>query len=301
MNHLMSRRRFMAAATVAASSLADLGQLAAATSRSNSAISVFSKHLQWLDFDAMARTAAEIGFDGVDLTVRPGGHIEPDAAADELPRAVEAARKAGIAITMMTTAITDPDDPRTETILKTAAGLGIRNYRMGYYRYPKSGPIDATLDDARKKMRALAAMNKQFNIVGNYQNHAGDGYVAASIWDLWYVLKDLDCRWVGFQFDIRHAAVEGGNSWPVDVRRIAPMIKSIVAKDFLWSQSDGQWRTVNCSLGEGMVDFKAYLRLLKTLSVAVPVTMHLEYPIGGAEHGARTLSGSKKTVTDAMR
>src|SRR5258705_11616553 len=38
-------------------------------------IVVFSKHLQWLDGEGLARTAAELGFDGVDLTVRTGGHI----------------------------------------------------------------------------------------------------------------------------------------------------------------------------------------------------------------------------------
>ncbi len=36
-------------------------------------LSIFSKQLQWLDYDEMARVAAEIGFDGVDLTVRPRG------------------------------------------------------------------------------------------------------------------------------------------------------------------------------------------------------------------------------------
>ncbi|HUV12018.1 MAG TPA: sugar phosphate isomerase/epimerase, partial [Acidobacteriota bacterium] len=34
---------------------------------------VFSKHLQWLDFKGVGEFAAKVGFDGVDLTVRPGG------------------------------------------------------------------------------------------------------------------------------------------------------------------------------------------------------------------------------------
>ena len=58
-------------------------------------VSVFSKHLQWLDYEAMAELAAEIGFDGVDLTVRPKGHVLPERVDRDLPRAVDAVRKAG--------------------------------------------------------------------------------------------------------------------------------------------------------------------------------------------------------------
>jgi hypothetical protein len=51
-------------------------------------ICIFSKHLQWLNVADAARLAADIGFDGIDLTVRKGGHIEPSRAAEELPRAL---------------------------------------------------------------------------------------------------------------------------------------------------------------------------------------------------------------------
>jgi sugar phosphate isomerase/epimerase len=296
------RREFLSRTSLAAAAIS-LGDLNAAReqTRAKSEISIFSKHLQWLDFDAMAHTAAEIGFDGIDLTVRPGGHVAPERATQLLPEAVAAARKAGIKVTMLTTAITDPDDPATEAILRTAAGLGIRHYRMGYYRYDKSKSIEATLAEAKAKLRNLVSMNKQFSIRGGYQNHAGNGYVGASIWDLWYAIRDLDTKGIGFQFDIRHATVEGGNSWPTDLRLIAPMIGTVVAKDFRWTEQDGKWKTLNCPLGQGMVDFKTYLRMLQSLGVAVPVTLHMEFPIGGAEHGAREISVPKKAVISAMR
>ena len=41
-------------------------------------ISIFSKHLQWLDYNGMAKVLSEIGFEGTDLTVRPGGHVLPE-------------------------------------------------------------------------------------------------------------------------------------------------------------------------------------------------------------------------------
>jgi hypothetical protein len=32
-------------------------------------ICIFSKHLQWLDYNGMAQTTAELGFDGIDLVL----------------------------------------------------------------------------------------------------------------------------------------------------------------------------------------------------------------------------------------
>ena len=51
---------------------------------------VFSKHLQFLDYEEVGKTAKNMGFDGIDLTVRPRGHVLPERVEDDLPRAVQA-------------------------------------------------------------------------------------------------------------------------------------------------------------------------------------------------------------------
>jgi hypothetical protein len=50
-----------------------------------------------------------------------------------------------------------------------------------------------------------------------------------------------------------------------------------------------------------MVDFKSYFALLKQYNVNVPVSLHYEYPLGGAEHGGTEISVDKKVVFDAMK
>lgn len=262
---------------------------------------IFSKHLQWLDYNGMAQTAAEVGFDGIDLTVRPGGHVTPERAEQDLPRAVEAAKRAGVKVEMMVTAINDPDDPLTKSILQTAGQLGIRFYRMGYYRYDESKNVPQTLKEAAPKLRDLAAMNEHFGLAGSYQNHAGNGYVGASLWDLFLLLKDLDPKWIGCQYDIRHATVEGGMSWPTTFRLIASHVNTLVAKDFRWTKAGNRYGLENCPLMEGAVDWPAYRDLLKAQQITAPVSLHLEYPLGGADRGNRTLTVDKKQVIDAMR
>jgi len=242
------------------------------------AICIFSKHLQFLDYEAAAETAVEIGFDGVDLAVRPRGHVLPQHVERDLPKAVEAMKKAGLTVPMMTTAITSVDSPHTQGILETAAGLGIGYYRMGYYRYDKNRPMQAVMDEFQRQGTALAALNEKLNITACYQNHAGARYVGAPIWDLGMMLRQIDSAYLGCQYDIRHATVEGGQAWPLGLEYIYPYIHNIVVKDFHWAQDEaGKWYVKNVPVGAGMVDFAQFLSLLKAKGFEGPISLHVEY------------------------
>jgi hypothetical protein len=81
-------------------------------------ISLFSKHLQWLNYKDMAALAAEIGYDGIDLTVRADGHVKPDRVKDDLPKAVEAIKQAGLNIYTITTDIREADEKYTADVLQ---------------------------------------------------------------------------------------------------------------------------------------------------------------------------------------
>lgn len=251
-------------------------------------VSIFSKHLHWLDYQEMAKVAAEMGFDGVDLTVRDGGHVLPQNVTRDLPKAVEIIREAGLEIYTITTDITDASDKDSQNVLKTAAELGIKNYRMGWYNYEKSGDILANLAIIERKLAELAEVNERYQIHGDYENHTGS--FGGPIWDLWLGLKDLDPRWIGCQFDIRHATVDGAEAWPTNFRLLKNYIGSLTIKDFHWKKEKDKWLAENVSLGQGMVDFPQYFKLVKELGIKKPLSLHLEYPLGGAESGKSSLS-----------
>lgn len=262
-------------------------------------ISVFSKQLQWLEYDALAETVAEIGFEGIDLTVRPGGHVIPEAVDDDLPRAVEAAQKAGISVPSIVTAITDPADEYTEPILETAAGQDVGVYRMGYLRYDDAAGMVESLNAHRPRIAKLAELNARYGIHGAYQNHDGTN-VGAPVWDLWTLLDGLDARWIGVQYDIRHATVEGGHAWPLGFKLLAPYVRNIVVKDFVWAKSDRGWRIQDVPLGEGMVDFKAFFEQVKAHNIQGPISLHYEYPLPG-DDGSLSLTDRRKQVIAVMR
>jgi len=254
-------------------------------------ICIFSKHLEWLPYKEMAKLASEIGFTGIDLTVRKNGHVLPENVRMDLPRAVEQIRAEGLEVPMITTGITDPDDPMTHDILESAGELGIKLYRTGWFPYVKGIKVTEQLDVASKKLRKLQDINAANNIAASYQNHAGNS-IGSSGWDLLPLMEGLDPTWTGIQFDIRHAMVEGFESWQVLLEILAPFINSIDLKDFSWGDSHGS-RVVNVPLGKGLVKFDSFLEKVEELQITADFSIHYEYPLGGAEHGDSELSISK--------
>ena len=263
-------------------------------------VSVFSKHLQFLNYKDMADAAAEIGFNGVDLTVRPKGHVLPERVEMDLPKAMEAIKKAGLATTMITTAVQDANDPTDKKLLETASGLGVKYYRMNWLKYPDGKSIPEAMMQFKKTLTEISHLNRKLNITGCYQNHSGN-LAGASIWELWEILKNSDPRNMGVQYDIRHAVVEGGMSWKNGLNLIHPHIKILAVKDCIWLKKNGSWVVENVPLGEGMVDFKSYFKLLKEFKIQVPVSLHYEYSMGGAEHGASSISTDKQIIFAHMK
>ncbi len=147
----------------------------------------------------------------------------------------------------------------------------------------------------------LEKLNREFGVTGNYQNHSGTR-VGGPVWDLYYLLKDRDPEYIGVQYDVRHATVEGGGSWPVGMKLLSPWIRTTDIKDFVWEKDEkGTWKIINVPLGEGMVDFKKYFELYKSFGIEAPVSIHYEYDLGGAEHGGLNPTMSRETIFSLMK
>ncbi len=293
----MNRRQFVALAPAA---LAPAALAAAQESpQTRWPVVMFSKHFQWTTVGEMAGHCAEMGFDGIDLTVRPGGHVEPVAVADALPRAAEAIRAQKLSMPMVTAGIVDASTPHAEAILRALVAAKIPRYRWGGFRYVEGKSIPAQLDELRPKVRDLAAMNKQFGLTAMYHTHSGPGQVGASMWDLYSLLKDHSPNAVSVNYDIGHAVVEGGyGNWQHTTRLLMPYTRGIAVKDFLWEQNTKKaWVPGWCALGGGMVDFPRFFQMAKSAGFAGPLQLHFEYPeLGGADTGKKSSTVPKERL-----
>ncbi len=289
----LTRRQFvtrtaLATAFTAASPLAAFAQ---ATPRFK--IIAFSKPFAELSFDDTADLVADVGWDGIECPVRKkSGQIDPEEAEDDLPKMVEALKKRGKELTMVTTEITKID-PLAEKILRTAAKLGIKKYRLGFEKYTKDKPVADTVREVGAALKDLAALNRELGLQAGWQNHSGSEYVGAPIWDIWTMIKDLDPKTMGICFDIGHATLEGGLSWPLQARLMEPFYVAVFLKDFRWEKTEKGWQPLWCNFGEGSVQ-KSFLTNLKKSAFAGPLCQHHEYKSLGT--GKEMVANMKKDL-----
>lgn len=95
----------------------------------NLSISIFSKHLQFLDYQAIGEMTAEMCFSGVDLTVRPHGHVSTESVKTDLPKAIQEIKKGGSNCKLITTSIENRNNPLDSDLLHTASNYGVKFYR----------------------------------------------------------------------------------------------------------------------------------------------------------------------------
>ncbi|MCX6951801.1 MAG: TIM barrel protein [Verrucomicrobia bacterium] len=241
-------------------------------------VHVFSKPMHQMSHAETAKLLAECGVGGIDYTVRKAqGHVLPDKVAEELPRAIDAAHAAGLKVEMITTEITSVRDPHAEATLRTAAKYGVKCYRLGNWNYDAKLGVLGTFEKIKPALNELAALNASLGIHGAIQNHSGTR-IGSPVWDLYHLLRDIDPRALGVQYDIRHATTEGGQSWPLALKLIRPWIRCTDMKDFRWQQAPGKATVEGMPLGEGIVPLDAYFKLAKELAIVGPMSVHLEYP-----------------------
>jgi sugar phosphate isomerase/epimerase len=294
----MHRRDFLQRTALAlAATTAPAPAFAAPPAQAKRPRAVFTKFLEHLPAAQLAEKCATLGVDGIEAPIRAGGHIDPKKAADLLPPFVEALAKHNLSITILTSDINQANAD-AESLLRTAAKLGITRYRLAHLRYDLKKPIAPQLSEITARLTDLAAMNRDLGVQGQYQNHRGNNYVGGPIWDMLSALENIDPKHLGLAFDLAHATVEGANAWELNLRRAAPHIVAVYAKDY---RLDGkQWNP--CPLGQGVVNPHAATLVKQLLPANTPISLHIEY-IGGKppERDEKTFAAMKADLATLDR
>jgi sugar phosphate isomerase/epimerase len=241
---------------------------------------LFSKAVPQLSWQELAQSAKRAGFGGIDLTVRPAGHVLPQRVVEDLPKAVEAIRGEGLEVPMITTELVAADDPTAVPILSTAGKHSIPFLKPGYAHY-KFVDVRKELEEAGNQMRGLVALAQKFGVQVGYHNHSG--YIGAQVWDVAQAIDTLDPKWAGYYFDLLHATVEGGGAgWKIAANLVMPRLKMLAAKDFYWEKKGtAGWQETVCPLGEGMCHYKEFMPMAAQGGFHGPISLHLEYQIPG--------------------
>lgn len=282
----VNRRQFVSTLTLAGAALALHPALrlpaADAVEAKKFTLIAFSKPFQTLSFEDTADLVAEVGWDGIECPVRKGGQVLPEKVEDDLPRMVEALKKRQRRLVSLTTDVQDASNPLNQRVLRAASKLGLKHYRLGFFRYREDRSIPDQLNEIKAQLREVVALNQELGLCAGFQNHSGRDYVGAPVWDIYELIKDFDRQQIGVHFDIGHATIEGGNAWRTNARLMTPLFSAVYVKDFAWRKLGESWKSEWCPLGQGMIS-RSFITTLKKSAFRGPISQHHEYPLGAGK------------------
>ena len=246
--------------------------------RTTPAVCLYSQHLIKVEYEAVGMVLRDLGFDGCDLAVVPGSHIPPAQAGSDLMRGIEAISGVGLEVPIISTSVTSGNDPNGRQILNIAGFMGIPLFRPGYWKYGNAPDLEVRLGELQREVIGLASIGRAYNVAMAIHNATGDS-VGAGLWDLSGMLRTIDPRWVGYNFDPGFATeAAGANGTGVVMRLAMTRLKAATVRDFTWKKdAAGAWKATPCPLGEGMVDWRTFFAALARARFVGPITIEVRY------------------------
>ncbi|MCA9075363.1 MAG: TIM barrel protein [Planctomycetaceae bacterium] len=301
-----NRRQFLAGSGACATALL-ASQLPMAWSAETDAfdptICAFTESFQDMPIPEVCGLFRNMGLDGLDLTVRPGGHISPENAPRQLPDAAQAAKDHGVSIPMLTTGITEANAVN-ERLVATAGEHGIRRIKLGYFRYGQFGSLRQQLDDIRRQLDDISQMTHKHDVLPCMHIHSGNTIPSHGT-QLYLLLKDMSPDMIGAYVDPMHMTIEGGQGgWKQGLDLLAPWIHISSIKNFQWREHEasesGQrhWRPLKVPIADGQADLRAFLAALKTFGNGEVLTLHSEYKGGNSFKDMTTQECIEQTRKD---
>ncbi|MBC8246652.1 MAG: hypothetical protein H8E81_03630, partial [Deltaproteobacteria bacterium] len=96
-----------------------------------------SKFFAALPVEQLGEKVIDLGYDGIDICIRPGHPIHVDNAIDTLPKAVRVWESQNLFCPLATAAIdiTDPKSPNTEKLYAACSKAGVPRLKIGFFRF----------------------------------------------------------------------------------------------------------------------------------------------------------------------
>jgi len=234
--------------------------------------SVFTKPWRESSVDDLAETVRTMGFDAVELPVRPGYQVEPTEVASALPAAVRRLEAAGVSVASVA-AGTD------EATFAACAEAGVPVIRVMVPVSPRG--YAATDGEIRAKLDELSVSAERFGVRVGIQPHHDD-FIADSS-ELSAVIEDYDPRFIGAIWDAAHDAL--ARKRPAHaLERLWPWLVMANLKSAVFERvgadspvGDAVWEPVFVESDRGMAEWGAALAYLAARAFDGPICLTAEY------------------------
>lgn len=255
---------------------------------------LFTDNLADLNVREACRGAKQAGFDGLDLTVRPGGHVLPQNAAKGLAEAHAIADAEGVPILMATTGVTAADAPHAEDVV-AAVHMRIPAFKLGYWPYKPFGTISQQLDDAKRKLEGIVTLCRRYQVRPCVHIHSQQILSNGPI--TYLLLKDFAPTDVGAYVDPMHMSYEGaGSGWEMTLDLLAPWVALVGVKNYTLVPTgrdkvgQQQVEVKYAPLADGFAPLPQFFQRLKQIGFDGVVSLHSEYK---GNHSFRKLNATE--------
>ncbi len=233
---------------------------------------VFVKHWKDLPIPQLARHIRWLGFEWIELPVRPGFPCEPETIEATLPEAVRVLAEEGVQVLNVTVAL--PLDDERLYAASAAARIGLN--RVMFNRQPGENYWEAE-KKARLALDSALPWCERYGVKIGVQNHSG-AYVPVNAIGLHHLLSDYDPRFIGAIWDPAHNALQGEEPEPA-LDMVSSHLAVVNLKNVVWQRTDpkAEWLPFWTSGRDGLASWPRVAAKLKQMQYRGPLCLSGEY------------------------
>ena len=222
--------------------------------------------------DEVGAFLERLGFDGVELPVRPGFQVEPENVTKGLPEAAKALGKHGQRIASVA-------GPTDEPTIAACAEAGVPVIRI-CVSVPQDSGYFAAVEDCQRQWDELVPLLDRHGVTLGIQNHCNR--CVANAMQLWHAISRYDPQHVAAVWDPGHCAVDGEvPELALDILEshlCMVNLKNPVYRDAAPEGAErAEWKLSWTTGRRGLADWARVAALLKTRGWSGPVCLTAEY------------------------
>lgn len=236
---------------------------------------VFVKPWKAMTLPEVGKHVKQLGFDWIELPVRPGFACQPENIERDLPQVVKTLADLGVSILNVTVALPLTD----ERLYAACAAAGIKMNRVIFGR-DGLGYWEAEAK-ARRQLDAALPLCERYNLQIGIQHHYG-GSVPINSMGLYHLVKDYDPRYVGAIWDPAHNALMGEDP-ETGLEIVQSHLCMVNLKNAYWRRVSGpeaevaEWQ-VYWTLGrEGRASWSQVAKKVRAMGYSGAICFSAEY------------------------
>lgn len=269
----------------------------------------FTKFLQALSVEQTGEAVKRLGFDGIDLCLRPGYCVNPENVEAALPPAVEAWRRMGLTCPLANVPLqwADPAHGPLRAIYRACGDAGVPFVRLGYWGWmPGHTHYWDLVDKARRDLEVLAELGRKHNVCTVIHTHS-QALAASNASGAMHFVRGFDPKHVAIYLDPAHLACDG-EYLPMALDIARGYVRMVAVKNVRYDRLAGsgggghaKWKQSWVFLDEGLVDWPETIATLKQSGYDGPLSYHGEVDgYDNAEHIGEAASRDVKFLRAAL-